>query len=174
MINWQRLRQIDRDWTNRITIVDKRGKVRSLAALLARSGDSWIMMPVLGFIWWRGDNFWSYWGKIFFLSILITGAVVQIIKWSIRRERPVGSWGGLVRKTDPHSFPSGHAAKAGLLLGLGLYLGPDVFRYGVLIYAPLMAFARTQMGIHYISDVIAGFGLGIFMSIIIILRLICI
>jgi len=169
---WENLKILDQRWSQAIRIVDQKGKLRTLSAVLAHSGDSWLLPPIFALLWIFGNEHWSYWGKILLLSILALGVVVQIIKWSFRRKRPAGDWGNLVRKTDPHSFPSGHAAKAGLLLGLGLYLGPDFIRIGVCFYSPLMAFARTQMGIHYISDVIAGFGLGTLTSLIIILNMI--
>ncbi|MBU1065437.1 phosphatase PAP2 family protein [bacterium] len=166
------LKELDYRWTTKIRIADRRGKLRSYAAALAYSGDSWLLPPVFALLWIFGNEYWAYRGKVLLLSTLAVGGLVQIIKWSVRRKRPAGEWGNLVRKTDPYSFPSGHAAKAGLLLGLGLYLGPEYIRIGVCIYSPLMAFARTQMGIHYLSDVIAGFGLGILSSIIIILNFI--
>jgi len=169
---WQRIKELDRKWSDTISIVDRKGRLRVYAALLAHSGDSWLLPPVFALLWIFGNEYWAHWGKVLFLSIMAVGVVVQIIKWTFRRKRPDGNWGNLVRKTDPHSFPSGHAAKAGLLLGLGLYLGPDCIRIGVCIYSPLMALARTQMGIHYLSDVIAGFGLGIISAIIIVLSII--
>ncbi|HJO32836.1 MAG TPA: phosphatase PAP2 family protein, partial [Anaerolineales bacterium] len=82
----------------------------------------------------------------------------------IRRQRPAGDWGGFYRRTDPHSFPSGHAARAALLLGLALWLGPDWFRLAMLIYSPLMALARISMGVHYLSDVVAGYALGLLLA----------
>ncbi len=44
------------------------------------------------------------------LGLLFALAVIVLaIKFSIRRRRPEGEWGAMYRKTDPHSFPSGHA-----------------------------------------------------------------
>ncbi len=160
----QRLKEYDHRWSEKVRIVDRKGKLRTLAVLFAHSGDSLFILPIFALFWWLGNAFWSYRGKVLLIAVLAIGAIVQVIKWTFRRKRPVGNWGGIVRKTDPHSFPSGHAAKAGLLLGLGLYLGPEFIRIAVLIYAPLMAFSRTQVGIHYLSDVIAGFTLGIISS----------
>ena len=96
--------------------------------------------------------------------MLGTGLIVLALKFAIRRQRPAGNWGGLYRKTDPHSFPSGHAARAALLLGLGLWLGPDWFQLAMLIYSPLMALARISMGLHYLSDVVAGYVLGLLLA----------
>lgn len=165
------IQKLDKEWSQTVRIVDQKGVLRNASAIFAHSGDSWFMPPIFGLLWIFGNDFWSIWGKIMLLSILGVGAVVQIIKWSFRRKRPDGNWGNMVRKSDPHSFPSGHAAKAGLLMGLGLFLGPEAVRVGVCIYSPLMAFARTQMGVHYLSDVIAGFILGILSALLIITKL---
>ena len=51
-------------------------------------------------------------------GILILAALVLAIKFLVRRQRPEGEWGAIYRNTDPHSFPSGHAARAVLLAGL--------------------------------------------------------
>jgi undecaprenyl-diphosphatase len=88
----------------------------------------------------------------------------MILKFTIRRRRPSGDWGKLYRRTDPHSFPSGHAARAGILLGMILWLGPDWIRTTMIIYSPLMALARISMGLHYLSDVLVGFSLGLLLS----------
>jgi undecaprenyl-diphosphatase len=67
----------------------------------------------------------------------------------------------IYRRTDPHSFPSGHAARAAMLVVLGIGLGPAWLGFGLLVWAPLVSLARVSMGLHYISDVVVGFVLGI-------------
>ena len=59
-----------------------------------------------------------------FLAIVGLAVLVMAIKFTIRRRRPDGEWGGLYRSTDPHSFPSGHAARAVLIAVLAIGLGP--------------------------------------------------
>jgi membrane-associated phospholipid phosphatase len=78
----------------------------------------------------------------------------------VRRQRPQGEWGSIYRNTDPHSFPSGHAARATLLTILIFVLGPSWLILPMAIWAPLVALARVSMGLHYISDIIAGGILG--------------
>ena len=51
------------------------------------------------------------------------------------------------------------------MLGLGLWFGPLWFTIAMIIYSPLMALARTAMGVHYILDVVAGYVLGLIISI---------
>ena len=47
-------------------------------------------------------------------------ALVLVLKFLIRRRRPEGEWGGIYRQTDPHSFPSGHAARSVLIAVLAV------------------------------------------------------
>jgi undecaprenyl-diphosphatase len=107
-----------------------------------------------------GNSFWHPWSLTVLLSIVVLAVVVLAIKFTIRRQRPEGEWGGLYRKTDPHSFPSGHAARVVLLAVLALGLGPGWLALILCVWAPLVALARVAMGVHYLSDIVAGFGLG--------------
>jgi undecaprenyl-diphosphatase len=95
------------------------------------------------------------------LGILITAVLVLGLKFTIRRKRPSGEWGAIYRRTDPHSFPSGHAARSAMLLVVGLGLGPGWLGVLLLVWAPLVTMARVSMGLHYVSDVTAGFFIGI-------------
>ncbi|HSK66925.1 MAG TPA: phosphatase PAP2 family protein, partial [Anaerolineales bacterium] len=65
-----------------------------------------------------------------------------------------------------HSFPSGHAARAFLIAVIGSALGPAWLGILLWIWAPLVALARVAMGVHYLSDVIAGAMLGILIAVI--------
>jgi len=46
-------------------------------------------------------------------------------------------------------------------------LGPAWFAIALVIWAPLVAIARVAMGVHYVSDVVAGLGVGMLMGIVI-------
>jgi len=90
--------------------------------------------------------------------------VVMIIKFTVRRRRPEGEWGNIYRATDPHSFPSGHAVRAMMLAVVLLGLGPLWLGLVMLAWAPLVGLARVAMGVHYLSDVVAGMVLGLVMG----------
>jgi undecaprenyl-diphosphatase len=66
----------------------------------------------------------------------------------------------MYRSTDPHSFPSGHAARAILIGVLAIGLGPGWLAILLGVWAPLVALARVAMGLHYLSDIVAGAVLG--------------
>jgi undecaprenyl-diphosphatase len=155
--------------TQKLRVAEKPGLPRRLAILLAHSGDSWFWLLVLLPLAWLGDEFWSARAWVFILGILITALLVFAIKFTVRRRRPEGEWGQVYRKTDPHSFPSGHAARAALLAVLAIGLGPAWLGVALAIWAPLVMLARVAMGVHYLSDVLAGALLGVLVGLAILL-----
>jgi undecaprenyl-diphosphatase len=102
-------------------------------------------------------------GLVWGISAL--AVIVMALKFSIRRRRPEGEWGGIYRNTDPHSFPSGHAARAFLIAVLATGLGPAWLAIVLWVWAPLVSLARVAMGVHYTSDVVAGMLVGILVAI---------
>jgi membrane-associated phospholipid phosphatase len=88
--------------------------------------------------------------------VITTAVLVLLVKFSVRRQRPAGEWGQIYRSSDPHSFPSGHAARAAMLAVLAAGLGPAWLAGLLLVWAPLVGLARVAMGVHYLSDVVAG------------------
>lgn len=152
-----RLSAIDARVTQGLTrLADNHVWLRRAAIVLAHSGDSplWITAVVLTL--WLGTGLWqreAQWGLI---GILLTAVVVQIIKWRVKRPRPVGEWGQSYRRVDPHSFPSGHAARTVMLAVVAVWLGPWWWAVLLVAWAPLVCAARVAMRVHYFSDVVVG------------------
>ena len=132
-----------------------------LAAFFAHSGDSWFWLAGLILIWLFSNGEWRYTAVILAVGVVGLAALVLAIKFTVRRQRPPGEWGAIYRNTDPHSFPSGHAARAAMLAVLAIGLGPAWFGWLVGLWAPLVSLARITTGMHYLSDVLAGIILGI-------------
>lgn len=152
--------ELDARLSARMRVAGRPGFLHRLAAFLAHSGDSWFWWAGLLLLWWQGNAFWRDWALKVLVSILVLAIIVLLIKFTIRRRRPEGEWGGMYRKTDPHSFPSGHAARVVLIAVLALGLGPSWLALVVCLWAPLVALARVALGVHYLSDILAGFFLG--------------
>ena len=112
-------------------------------------------------VWLLGDVFWKEWALVLFIGIFVTATIVIALKFLIRRQRPEGEWGAIYRRTDPHSFPSGHAARATMLAVLVVGMGPALLVPIMLIWAPLVTLSRVAMDLHYLSDAVAGAALGI-------------
>ena len=160
----RRVLELDASLSTSMRVAERPGALRRAAALLAHSGDSWFWLLGLALVWLLGTDEWKYRALVMAAGILATAVVVMAIKFIVRRQRPAGEWGQIYRSTDPHSFPSGHAARAAMLAVLGVALGPGWFGAALLVWAPLVGLARVTMGVHYLSDVIAGMVLGILMG----------
>jgi undecaprenyl-diphosphatase len=161
---WGQLRALDARFSSLSQVAHRPGRIRALAAVLAHSGDSWFWLLGLALLWWFGPEFWKYRALVLAVGVVVTALVVLVIKFSVRRSRPAGEWGQIYRRTDPHSFPSGHAARAMLLATLALGLGPAWFGLILLAWAPLVSLARVSLGVHYLSDIVAGMALGAVMG----------
>lgn len=161
----QRIRSLDDSTAEFAQKVRQSSFLRRLAILLAHSGDSWFWLAGLGLLWWLGSGYWREFALIMVIGIAATAIVVMVIKFTIRRGRPQGEWGRIYRSTDPHSFPSGHAARSIMLAVVALGLGSLWLGMILLVWSPLVGLARIIMGVHYPSDVIAGMILGVLMGV---------
>jgi membrane-associated phospholipid phosphatase len=165
------LLEFDARASAKVNLSQRHGPIRNVLRFLAHSGDSWFMIPVMGLIWLAGDGFWKWRMLVMFLAMCVTALVAVGLKRLIGRSRPDGNWGLIYRSTDPHSFPSGHAARLVMLAVFSLGFGPAGFCALLFIWAPLVAFARVAMGVHYLSDVAGGAALGIVFGIVFLLIL---
>lgn len=98
------------------------------------------------------------------LTALAAIAVYRLVKTRLCRERPFITFVGNVRSHEPardrYSFPSGHTMHAVMFLALTAshlpWLAPWLVPLVVLI-----ALSRVGLGLHYLSDVLAGALLGL-------------
>jgi undecaprenyl-diphosphatase len=105
---------------------------------------------------WLGSAPWQFAARADLVGIGIAAVVVQVMKLLVRRPRPPGEWGQGYRRLDPHSFPSGHAARAIMLATMSMFLGPAWWAVLLLAWAPLVALSRVALRVHYLSDVVVG------------------
>jgi undecaprenyl-diphosphatase len=153
--------EFDARFTQKLRIVEQKGLFRTLSVFLAHSGDSWFWLAGLALMWVLGNQYWKYRAIVLFIAIVITALVVFVVKNLFRRKRPEGEWGQFYRLTDPHSFPSGHTVRAVMLAVIMLGLGPLWLGFLLLVWAPFVGLARIAMGVHYLTDVLAGAVLGL-------------
>jgi len=165
----KKLISLDASLSARMRFVERNRFTRTVAAIFAHSGDSWFWFVGLGLVWFLGSDYWKARALTMIVGILITAVIVMVIKFTVRRRRPEGEWGGIYRKTDPHSFPSGHAARAALLATLAIGLGPAWLGILLLVWAPLVILSRAAMGVHYLSDVVAGAIIGVIIGVVILI-----
>jgi len=134
--------------------------VRALATGIAHSGDSlvWVFLGVL--LWRFGIGDWARAGERILLITAITWVVSTVLKFFIQRPRPEGEQGLFYLKIDQHSFPSGHAVRTGGLWVVLAGLLPLWGMFVLLLWGLCVGLSRVALGLHYASDVVAGWLIG--------------
>ncbi|MFI1279980.1 phosphatase PAP2 family protein [Streptomyces sp. NPDC020858] len=114
-------------------------------------------------LWWRGDRERAL--RVALVTVVAT-AVQQGLKALVGRERPV--WSDPVDSAQYLAYPSGHALTATVVCGLLLWLLPHPapawapFAWALAAVSVLgVGFTRVYLGVHWLSDVVAGWLLGV-------------
>jgi undecaprenyl-diphosphatase len=165
----KRFLAVDERLSARLRVAEKPGALRTAAVLLGHSGDSWFWLAGLAILYFTGPDYWKYRALVMAMGIVLTAVAVMAIKFTVRRKRPEGELGQIYRRTDPHSFPSGHAARAVMLAVVEVGLGPTWLGILLVVWAAAVVLARVLMGVHYLSDVLAGALLGGLMGVVVLL-----
>ncbi len=161
----EKLIQVDAAYSDKLRLEERAGFLRRAAGFLAHSGDSWYWLAGLALLWLVGNGFWRARAIVLAGVVVVTAAVVLAVKFLVRRQRPAGEWGAVYRGSDPHSFPSGHAARAGMLAVMVWGLGPVWLAVLLTVWAPLVGLARVALGVHFLLDIAAGYLIGILLAV---------
>jgi len=152
---------------SRALLVPKQKTILSvILKVFAHSGDSWFWLAGLLLVWLFSEGDWREHAVFLSAGLVLMAAAVILLKFTIRRRRPEGDWGQIYRITDPHSFPSGHAARSAALVVMAFAIGQPWFGLVVSLWAPWVGLSRVALGIHYLSDVFAGWMVGAVMGLI--------
>ncbi|MCI3222096.1 phosphatase PAP2 family protein [Streptomyces sp. NP-1717] len=130
--------------------------------------DPWTMrlLTAVAFfvLWFRHERLLACWVAV---TSLVGALVSQCLKSAVGRERP--SWPDPVDSAHFAAFPSGHAMTATVTVGMLLWL---LRRHGVsgvlwrvtlvvgVVSALGAGFTRVWLGVHWSSDVVAGWLFG--------------
>ena len=139
-------------------------RVWMLAA--TRGGDGWLWYAMgLAILMFGGAE------RFFAVAAACTSAAVgsvlfTIVKRKIGRKRPCAiephCWATLL-PPDQFSFPSGHSINAfAVAVSYGMFY-PSLM-IGLLFCAFSIAVSRIMLGMHFLSDVVVGSGLGILLG----------
>lgn len=94
-------------------------------------------------------------------SLLFTNLCLKHLFHRVRPWVDFPAIAPLVSEGDPNSFPSGHTSAAfAFALAVCRADARRWVRIGVIVLAALMGLSRLYVGVHYPSDVLAGFVVG--------------
>jgi undecaprenyl-diphosphatase len=139
---------------------------RILMIMMTRLGDGWLWYSI-------GLILLVFGGAQKFLAIgaAMTAAAIGIflfrtLKHASRRKRPCEiephCW-SLILPPDKYSFPSGHSITSfAIAVSIGMFY-PDL-QAVLLLVAFLIASSRIILGMHFLSDVLAGSTIGILLG----------
>ncbi|MEG1990419.1 MAG: phosphatase PAP2 family protein [Clostridia bacterium] len=105
-------------------------------------------------------------GLIISLNLGLVASLNYILKIIFTRQRPINL---MLVKEAGYSFPSGHAMTSIAFYGLLIYFSnkymknkyiKNIIKFVLTLLIILIGFSRLYLGVHYPSDVIAGFILG--------------
>ncbi|MCB2178660.1 phosphatase PAP2 family protein [bacterium] len=161
MTTLQKILELDYKISQKVRVAERPGALRQVALIFGHSGDSWFWGAGLLLVILFGGPVYHHWALVSLIAVVVGAATVLVIKFSIRRARPEGDMGQIYRKTDPHSFPSGHAVRSLMLGVIALGIAPPWLGILLIIWGPLVGIARVAIGVHYVSDVLAGWVLGL-------------
>lgn len=110
-----------------------------------------------------------WYNDLLFYIFSVFGANIAfiVIKMIVQRARPSSD----ILTITTHSFPSGHATMAtAMSLAVYFILAKRVHSIGLqllllvscIVWPVIIAFSRVYLDVHWLSDVIAGIGLGLF------------
>jgi membrane-associated phospholipid phosphatase len=104
------------------------------------------------------------WAVFLCLSIAVSGAVVNLVKFMVMRTRP--NWQGVIPASGSFSFPSGHAATIGAVAVVCVLRWPKLLPVALTLVA-LVALNRVVSRNHHITDVIVGVTIGMICALVV-------
>jgi len=137
--------------------------IRIWMILATRAGDGWLWYAV-------GASVLIFGGASRYAAVTAAAAacgagtaLFLVLKRLAGRKRPCAvashCWATLL-PPDQFSFPSGHSINAfAFAVSIGLF--EPTLMYGLIFCAFSVAFSRIILGLHFLSDVVAGSAIGV-------------
>jgi undecaprenyl-diphosphatase len=128
-----------------------------ISRLISRTGDGPLYAVLAALLWWQGEAERELVG-VALLAFAIELPLYLLLKNLLKRQRPIGL-PVFITPSDRYSLPSGHTAAAFLMATVLTAIFP-LWAPLLFVWAALVGASRLLLGVHYLSDLVAGALLG--------------
>lgn len=128
-----------------------------ISRLISRTGDGPLYAVLAALLWWQGEAEREL-VKLALLAFTFELPLYLLLKNLLKRQRPVGL-PVFITPSDRYSLPSGHTAAA-FLMATVLAASFPLWAPLLFVWAALVGASRLLLGVHYLSDLVAGALLG--------------
>lgn len=128
-----------------------------ISRLISRTGDGPLYAVLAALLWWQGEAEREL-VKLALFAFALELPLYLLLKNALKRQRPVGL-PVFITPSDRYSLPSGHTAAA-FLMATVLAASFPLWAPLLFVLAALVGASRLLLGVHYLSDLVAGALLG--------------
>lgn len=128
-----------------------------ISRLISRTGDGPLYAVLAALLWWQGEAEHEL-VKLALLAFAFELPLYLLLKNLLKRQRPAGL-PVFITPSDRYSLPSGHTAAA-FLMATVLAASFPLWAPLLFVWAALVGASRLLLGVHYLSDLVAGALLG--------------
>ncbi|MFM5112335.1 phosphatase PAP2 family protein [Aeromonas hydrophila] len=128
-----------------------------ISRLISRTGDGPLYAVLAALLWWQGEAEREL-VKLALLAFAFELPLYLLLKNLLKRQRPAGL-PVFITPSDRYSLPSGHTAAA-FLMATVLAASFPLWAPLLFVWAALVGASRLLLGVHYLSDLVAGALLG--------------
>lgn len=144
----------DKAWSGWLSAKGESRVTHNFFWLLARTGDSWLWAIIILLLWWQ----WRQLGSVLLWTVAGAALIVALSKGVFKKKRPSNP--RVAFSTDKYSFPSGHAARVSAVAVTLTFFVPSGWLLWW-VWATAVSLARVILSRHYLSDIVAGWLVGI-------------
>ncbi|WP_017410278.1 phosphatase PAP2 family protein [Aeromonas hydrophila] len=128
-----------------------------ISRLISRTGDGPLYAVLAALLWWQGEAEREL-VKLALIAFALELPLYLLLKNLLKRQRPAGL-PVFITPSDRYSLPSGHTAAA-FLMATVLAASFPLWAPLLFVWAALVGASRLLLGVHYLSDLVAGALLG--------------
>lgn len=160
----RRLRKKDKElllWIQENLRTESMTGLMKVVTFLGDSGWFWIALAIALFSFRKTRRIGLCTGLALLIGAFITNIILKPL---IKRTRPyeeISDLQRLIEAQEDKSFPSGHTTASFAAAGIVYMMVSKRWGQATMMLASLVGYSRMYLGVHYLTDVLAGVSVGL-------------